>query len=184
MYVDISEEFDMSPIRPSLVKSCLKKCSSSSSPGPDGISYFHLKKLPSTHLFLATLYTKILLHSHEAPTNWCSADIILLPKGGDPSKPENFRPIAKTTTVAKLYHKILAKCLENYFSVNGIIDTTVQKGFLTGSNGIMEHIDPCSANHPQQCKGTPPLTGYDPYRSKECIWFCQPQSDLPNVGIH
>jgi hypothetical protein len=140
MHVDISEEFDMSPIRPSLVKSCLKKCSSSSFPGSDGISYFHLKKLPSTHLFMATLYTKILLHSHEAPTNWCSADIILFPKGGDPSKPENFRPIVKTTTVAKLYHKILAKCLENYFSVNGIIDTTVQKGFLTGSNGIMEHI--------------------------------------------
>ena len=140
MHIDISEEFDMTPIRPSLVKSCLKKCSSSSSPGSDGISYFHMKKLPSTHLFLATLYTKILLHSHEAPTNWCSADIILLPKGGDPSKPENFRPIAKTTTVAKLFHKILARRLENYFTANDIIDTTIQKGFLTGSNGIMEHI--------------------------------------------
>ena len=27
---------------------------------------FHLKKLPSCHLFLATLYSKILLHSHSA----------------------------------------------------------------------------------------------------------------------
>ena len=50
----------MSPIRPCEVKCALKKCSSSSAPGNDKITYFHLKKLPSCHLFLATLYSKIL----------------------------------------------------------------------------------------------------------------------------
>ena len=130
------------------------------------------------------LYTRILLHSHEAPTNWYSADIILLPKfkGGDPSKPENFGPIAKTTTVAKLFYKILARCLENYFTANDIIDTTIQKGFLTGSNGIMEHNHTCITNRPRQCKETPLLTGHDPRQFEERIWFCQPQFDFPNVG--
>ena len=44
-------EFDMSSIRPSEVKRVLKGCSFTSAPGDDGISYFHLKKLPSFHNF-------------------------------------------------------------------------------------------------------------------------------------
>ena len=42
-------EFDMSPITPRMIKNILKKRSSSSSSGEDGITYYHLKMLPSTH---------------------------------------------------------------------------------------------------------------------------------------
>ena len=41
----------MSPIVPKLVKATLKKCSLSSAPGSDGITYLHLRKLPSAHHF-------------------------------------------------------------------------------------------------------------------------------------
>ena len=57
----ITIEFDLSLIRPRDVKSTLKHCSSSSSPGEDGISYLHLRKMSRCHHFLATLYSKILL---------------------------------------------------------------------------------------------------------------------------
>ena len=66
--------------------------------------------------------------------------MILLPKGGKPSKPENYRLIAKTTTIAKLFNKILARRLESYLNNNEIINATIQKGLLTGSNGLIEHI--------------------------------------------
>ena len=53
---------------------------------------------------------------------------------------ENFRPIALTSTVGKLFHKILAFRLEKYLIDNHWIDSKVQKGFLSGISGVLEHI--------------------------------------------
>ena len=136
----VSEEFDDSPITPGAVKSMLRKCSSKSSPGVDGISYSLLKRLPSCHHFLATLYSKILLETNEAPPIWCSGKIILIYKKGDTSSPGNLRPIALTSTIGKLFHKFIARRMEKYRLANDIIDSSIQKGFLTGINGTMEHI--------------------------------------------
>jgi len=137
---DITSEFDMSPITPKLIKSTLAKCPSKSSPGPDKITYFHLRKLPSTHHFLATLYTKILLKSHTAPQPWCFAKTTLVPKNSDPSTPTNFRPIAMSSVIGKLFHKILARRIESFLLANKITDASIQKGFLRGINGVMEDI--------------------------------------------
>ena len=45
--------FNMSAITPGQIKCLLKNQSSSSSPGDDGITYHHLKKMPLTHNYLA-----------------------------------------------------------------------------------------------------------------------------------
>ena len=92
---DITEEFDMSPVTPQLIKHTLQKCSTNSSPGPDKITYLHLRNLPSTHYFLATLFSKILENPHEVPPSWFQAEIILIPKGGDPSQPPNCPNISR-----------------------------------------------------------------------------------------
>ena len=137
---DPNIDFDLSHITPGLVKSTLKKCSSKSSPGLDRITYHHLKKLPSTLLFLANLFSKILSSSNECPPFWCSAKSILIRKKGDPNLPSNFRPIALTSCVGKLFHKIIANRLQSFLIDNGIIDTSCQKGFISGFNSVMEHI--------------------------------------------
>lgn len=131
--------FDLSPIRPRTVKSILQHCSPSS-PGEDRISYLHLRNMPACHHFLATLYSKILLTSYQAPEQWCKGLLKLISKGGDPSQPANFRPIALTSVVGKLFHKILTTRLQRYLLENKIIDTSLQKGFSTGINGTFEHI--------------------------------------------
>ena len=113
---------------------------STSAPGIDNITYFHLKKLPSCHLFLATLYSKILLHSHSAPQCWCQGKTILLYKKGDPTSPKNFRPITLTSVFGKLFHRILSIRLEKFTLINRLLDPSLQKGFLYGVNGTMEHI--------------------------------------------
>ncbi len=118
----------------------LRKCSSRSSPGSDGITYHHLKKLPCTHHFLATLFSKILLGSKTSPACWCQAKSILLYKNGDSGIPGNFRPIALTSCIGKLFHKIIARRLESFLISNNVIDTSLQKGFLSGIIGAMEHI--------------------------------------------
>ena len=137
--------FDLSPITPGIVKRTLMKRSSNSSPGEDGITYHHLKKLPSTHHFLATLFSKILLEKPKVPEVWCEARIKLFFKGGDDKNPANFRPIALTSAIGKLYHKIIAHRLERFVMDNEIVDASLQKGFLTGINGTVEHIFAVSA---------------------------------------
>ena len=52
--------YNMSVIKPQDVKQILSPRSNTSSPGPDGISYVIMKRLPCLHHVLATLYTKIL----------------------------------------------------------------------------------------------------------------------------
>ena len=42
--------------------------------------------------------------------------------------------------VAKLFHKILAMRLEEYLIQNSIIDKSLQKGYLNGVNGCVEHV--------------------------------------------
>ena len=137
---DTLSPFDLSPIRPREIRRILKKLSKPSAPGPDNISYTHLKRLPSTHHFLATLFSMILLKSHQAPKIWCTGDIRLIYKKGNPKEPENFRPIALTSAVGKLFHRIIASRLEKYALQNKVIDTRLQKGFLSGISGVQEHI--------------------------------------------
>ena len=96
--------------------------------------------MTSTHHFLATLFSKILLESYSPPSSWCSARIKLIHKGGDTNCPANFRPIALTSAIGKLFNKIIASRLEEYLLENNIINPSLQKGFLRGINGTMEHI--------------------------------------------
>ena len=134
------ESFDLSLITPATIKRTLKHCRKSSSPGDDGVSYLHLWKLPACHQFLATLYSTILFRDRRAPRSWCQGCIKLIHKGGDTSIPSNYRPIALTSVIGKLLHKILATRLERYLILNGVINKSVQKGFLHNTNGVIEHI--------------------------------------------
>ena len=97
------DKFDMSPIRPRDIRAIVNKKNATSAPGPDGIMYGFIKKLPSSHLILSTLYSKLLV-STEPPESWSSSSVTLIYKSGDTSKPENFRMIALTSCVAKIYH--------------------------------------------------------------------------------
>ena len=132
--------FDLSPIHPKTIKTALQHCSSSSSCGEDKISYLHLRNMPTCHHILATLYSKILLKTHQAPESWCKGLLKLIPKCGDPSQSIHFRPIALTSVVGKLFHKLLASRLRRFPLGNKIISTTLQKGFLSGINGTLEDI--------------------------------------------
>ena len=138
-------EFDLSAITPGTIRNVLKSHPFNSSPGKDEITYHHLKKLPSAHHFLETLFSKILLEDHAAPESWCQAKTILISKNQDLSNPENFHPIALTSAIGKIFNKILALRLECFLRKNDIIDTSLQKGFLTNINGTMQHIFATSA---------------------------------------
>ena len=47
--------------------------------------------------------------------------------------------ISLTSSIAESYHLLLAKRLTKFLTVNNYIDEKVQKAFLPGINGTIEH---------------------------------------------
>ena len=130
--------FDNSPIKPRDIKKVLSKAKKNSAPGPDGVSYGVLLKLESTHHILATLFNKV-QSLGSAPPSWGESVVKLIHKKGATSDPSNFRMIALTGCIGKTYHLILAKRLTDYLTANNLIDSTMQKAFIPGINGCIEH---------------------------------------------
>ncbi len=57
----------------------------------------------------------------------CKGITYLIHKGGDIQFPENFCPIALTSCVGKLFHRILASRLEEFMLTNNITNPELQK---------------------------------------------------------
>ena len=129
----------------------------------DSILNGHLKHLDATHIFLSTLFSKTLLHSPEPWEGWSRSVISLIHKAGNTGDPKNFRPIALTSSVGKLFHQILSDRITRFVSKSGLIDASTQKAFIRGLSGCLDHnvimqevISHCKAN-----KRTAHITFFD-----------------------
>ena len=131
--------YNNSTITPKDVKKIFKNKSPNTCPGEDGLLYGVLAKLPSTHHFLATLYNKT-DKSGVAMDISTNCYLVLAHKAGEPSDPGNFRMLAMTSCLAKPYHEIKAKRMSTFMVDNEYIDVSLQKAYLEGINGCIEHI--------------------------------------------
>jgi hypothetical protein len=125
------------PTASEIIRSIRKK-RNGASPGLNGLPYVPFKKCPSLRLFIFKLAKKIWL-SQDVPTNWAEAYIILLFKSGNLSNVSDFRPIAITSTIGKIFFSIVSDRLQLFMVRNNYISKSVQKGFLTGVSGCLEH---------------------------------------------
>jgi len=130
--------FCMDPFKPKDIRNLIKSKSSKSSPGPDGITYGLLKKLPCVHHILATLYSKLLI-SPSPPPSWADSKITLIFKKGETKDPRNFRMIALSSVLGKTFHLLLAHRITTFLTENSFIDKTIQKAFIQKVNGVIEH---------------------------------------------
>ena len=103
------------------IASAIKKASSGSSPSPfDGIAYTVFKKCPSLVTALHNTFNLCWVCS-SVPSAWKLASIKLISKSSarsDPSSPSNFRPIALTSCVGKLFSTILRNRWLSYMLTN------------------------------------------------------------------
>ncbi|CAI2353192.1 unnamed protein product [Caenorhabditis sp. 36 PRJEB53466] len=88
-------------------------------PGVDGLRYHHLEWFDPDHRILTPLYNECKEH-RKIPSHWKEAETILLYKGGDESKPENWRPISLMPTIYKLYSS--HKCLKTKVKILAFAD--------------------------------------------------------------
>ena len=107
----------------------------------DGISYKIMKRCLSLILALFNLYNAC-WSSATIPKAWKQAVVRLIPKSSAsacPSDPANFRPIALTSCVGKVFTSILKNCFLSFMLQNGYMNTTLQKAFVNGIPGCSEH---------------------------------------------
>ena len=130
------------PIRRQEIERAIKAAKSSSSPSPyDQISYTIMKKCPSIVSALLDLFTTC-WSLRSVPPQWKTAAVKLIGKTSaidDPSSPNNFRPIALTPTVGKIFTTILKQRMLDYMISNNYMDKTIQKAFLPATSGCVEH---------------------------------------------
>ena len=77
--------------------------------------------------------------SKDVPTDWAMAYVVLLSKSNDLSLVSEFRPIAITCVCGKIFFSVLSERLQVFMLRNNYISRDVQKGFLSGMPGCIEH---------------------------------------------
>ena len=92
------------------------------SPGGDGIYYQMIKKLPEKAMqHLCNVYNKFYQQSYF-PQQWKTAIIVPIPKPGKcHSVSTNYRPIALTSCLCKIFERMLNERLMEYLEMEGIL---------------------------------------------------------------
>ena len=102
------------------------KCSSSSAPEPDHISWRHLKSLISYNTYLERLVhiTNTYINLKYWPSYFKSANTVVIPKLNKVlyNTPSSFWPIVLLNTTGKLVEKIISNWLQFHILANGFLD--------------------------------------------------------------
>lgn len=117
------------PIEAREVYEHIKLLKSGKSPGPDRISNEMLKHATPILLNHFTQLFNLILETETVPKQWCSSDIILLYKKGNPLDVGNYRPISLMTSLYKLFASIILKRISSDINEAQPIE---QAGFRPG----------------------------------------------------
>ena len=107
-------------------------------PGLNKLPYLIYKKCPSIVYFLHLIIKKV-WNSTEIPDDWAMAYISLIAKTLNLDQPSEFRPIAVGDSAGKIFFSIVADRLQDFMINNDYIKRSIQKGFLSGVAGCIEH---------------------------------------------
>lgn len=90
----------------------------------------------------------------------------------DPSSPTNFRAIALTACVGKLFTTIFCNRWLSFMIDNGYLDQSVQKAFDHAHYPWLYRTPPKASNNPHRCRTKPQGSYWLLARSTECLWKC------------
>ncbi|KAF8707301.1 hypothetical protein AX14_013649 [Amanita brunnescens Koide BX004] len=127
------------PISQKEIWDALRPMANSSAPGPDHLTWRHVKlalTIPETDVALMTLYNKVCF-TGTWPTHFKESTSVIIPKPNKPDYmiPKAYRPIALLNTLGKLLTKILANRLQHDVAEHGILHRD-QFGGIQGHSTI------------------------------------------------
>ena len=114
----------------------ISQLSTSTSSGPDQITYPLLTHLPQSVLYFLLCIFNLSWSTHTFPSTWKQSTIILILKPGKPSdSPFSYRPIFFTSCTSKLFERMVLGRL-TYFLEQQDILSPVQAGFRPGRSTV------------------------------------------------
>ena len=116
----------------------LRSRRNSSAPGPNGIPNTIWKRCAvlKEHLYRVI---KRVWTIKEIPSSWQCATVRLFHKEGPADNPGNFRPIALSNCEGKIFFGLISQCAQQHMIKNKFFDHRLQKGFMPGVSGCLEH---------------------------------------------
>lgn len=125
------------------IEKAIDELKANASPGPDKFPAVLLKKCKkSLSLPLQMLWRKSVDNSEIKQTQK-SANVIPIHKGGSKAIPKNYRPIALTSHLIKIFEKVIRNALVSYLEKYNLLNMS-QHGFRIGRSCIsqlLEHFD-------------------------------------------
>jgi len=107
------------------MQNLLKACSNVSAPGPDHITWWHLKLILADNTYAVEILSlaNACLLLHHWPRHFKELVSVIIPKPGKPAynTPKVFRPIVLLNTLSKLIEKIVVRRLQFDAVKHGIL---------------------------------------------------------------
>ncbi|KAJ3585686.1 hypothetical protein NHX12_014405 [Muraenolepis orangiensis] len=125
----------MSELQLKEVREVVCKARASSAPGPSGTSYKVYKYCPKLLLRLWYIL-RVFWRRGRIPDQWRG---VWIPKEENSTQLDQFHIISLLCVEAKVFFSAVSKRLCTYLAENTYIDTSVQKGGISGMPGCLEH---------------------------------------------
>ena len=113
------------------IREAIKDMNVSSAPGPDGVAAFFIKEYADQLVYPIMKIWRTSLDTGMLPEGTARAFITPIHKGGEKSLPANYRPVALTNHLTKIFERVLRKELVKHLELNNLMNNT-QHGFRSG----------------------------------------------------
>lgn len=120
------------------VQEVVTKACAASAPGPSSIPYRVYKRCPKLLRRLWKLFRRI-WKKGTIPSSWQKAEGCFVPKEEASESISQFRTISLLSAECRIFFSVLAKRMSTYMVENGYVNTSIQKGGISGFSGCLEH---------------------------------------------
>ena len=125
-----------SPFSSLELSTAISQLSTSTSLGPDQITYPLLTHLPQSTLYFLLYIFNLSWSTHTFPSTWKQSTIIPILKPGKPSdSPSSYRPISLTSCTSKLFERMVLGRLIYFLEQQGTL-SPVQADFRPGRSTV------------------------------------------------
>ena len=133
-----TSEFNLKDPSWSELNDVVRAARSASAPGPSGVPYGVYKRCPGLRRRLWKTI-KVIWRRGKVANQWRKCEGVWIPKEENSREIDQFRSISLLSTESKIFFSILSRRLSNFLLSNNYIDTSVQKGGVSGIPGCQEH---------------------------------------------
>ena len=114
-----------------MVRDILLSRNASKAAGPDGVENRLLKECAVELAPVLLVLFRKSMDEGKVPNQWKEANIVPIHKGGLKARMSNFRPVALTSVISKVFEKIICSAIMAFLTRHSLLNQQ-QHGFING----------------------------------------------------